>query len=545
MKGPRPNKRPPTPLARELADAEELLRARRFGEAEAAFRSVLDRFPEHWAALMGLGMLALEAGNPAASVELLARALAKRPSDPALLNNLGNALIAANRPQEAIEKLEKALKARPRFPEALCNSARALRQLGRGEDALRAYERCEAIAPDHAPARIGRNRALLELGRADEAVAGLRAFLEEKPRSVSAYALLARARKFGPGDPEPERVEALLTDPGLRTADRIPLAYAAAKMADDLGDCDRAIAHLKSANRMRTGVADPDYYRDRVDAIISTFTRPFLEERAGWGDPSDLPVFIVGMPRSGTTLTEQILASHPLVRGAGELETLTRLAGELRKATGAPEPYPQAARKLGPELARDFGARYVEEVRRLGPGASRVTDKMPHNFEQLGLIALLLPKARVIHCRRDPVDTCLSCYMHQFQDRHAYNRDLRALGLYYRQYERLMAHWREALPSPPLDIRYEELVADPERHIRRLLDHCGLPWDDRCLAFHETRRSVVTPSTWQVRQPLYTGSVGRWRRYERHLGPLLEALGDSVPPQRSRPVPVAATAPAR
>src|SRR5688572_25626793 len=155
MKGPRPNKRPPTPLARELAHAEELLRARRFGEAEAAFRSVLDRFPEHWAALMGLGMLALEAGNPAASVELLARALAKRPSDPALLNNLGNALIAANRPQEAIEKLEKALKARPRFPEALCNSARALRQLSRGEDALRAYERCEAIAPDHAPARIG------------------------------------------------------------------------------------------------------------------------------------------------------------------------------------------------------------------------------------------------------------------------------------------------------------------------------------------------------------------------------------------------------
>jgi hypothetical protein len=162
---------------------------------------------------------------------------------------------------------------------------------------------------------------------------------------------------------------------------------------------------------------------------------------------------------------------------------------------------------------------------------------MPHNFERLGLIALLLPNARVIHCRRDPRDTCVSCYMHQFQDQHAYNRDLRALGFYYRQYERLMAYWREALPNPPLEIQYEDLVADLEGQTRRILDHCGLPWDDRCLAFYQTRRSVVTPSTWQVRQPLYSGSVGRWRRYERHLGPLLEALGEVAPAEgRSRPV---------
>jgi tetratricopeptide (TPR) repeat protein len=532
-KGPRRS----SPLQQELAHAEALLRARRFGEAEAAFRAVLDRFPEHWAALSGLGMIALEANDPTASVELLSRALGKRPGDPALLNNVANALIAANRPREAIEKLEKALKLRPRFPEAWCNLARALRQQGRGDDALEAFARCEQVAPGYRPARIGRNRALLELGRADEAVEGLRAVLKEDSRSTAAYALLARAHKFQPDDPEPEVVERLLREPDLPTSDRIRLSYAAAKMAEDLGDHDRAMMRLKEANRMRTAVADPNYFAKRVDAILSVFTRSFLAERAGWGDPSELPVLIVGMPRSGTTMTEQILASHPLVFGAGELETLNNTVANLRKAVGTRERYPEFVRQVGPELARTFGRSYIDEIAALAPDAQRITDKMPHNFERLGLIALLLPNARVIHCRRDPRDTCVSCYMHQFQDQHAYNRDLRALGFYYRQYERLMAYWREALPNPPLEIQYEDLVADLEGQTRRILDHCGLPWDDRCLAFYQTRRSVVTPSTWQVRQPLYSGSVGRWRRYERHLGPLLEALGEVAPAEgRSRPV---------
>ena len=521
------SKRAGTPLQQELAEAEALLRSRRLGEAEAAFRAILDRFPEHWAALAGLGRVAMEAKDPPAAVGLLVRALSKRPRDPALLNSLGFALIAANRPREAMEKLERALKLRPAFPEALCNLARALRQLGRGEEALALYHRCDAVLPGFAAARLGRCRTLLELGRAEEAVSALRSALREDPRSAAAYTLLARAHKFRPEDPEPEAVERLLQDAGLRVSDRIQLTFAAAKMADDLGDYDRAMSRLKEANRMRTAVAAPDYYRKKVDAIVRVFTKAFFAERAGWGHRSELPIFIVGMPRSGTTLTEQILASHPMVFGAGELETLTHLAADLRKEAGVEERYPELARRIGPDLAERFGARYVEEVAALAPEAARITDKMPHNYERLGLIALLLPNARVIHCRRDPRDTCVSCYMHQFQDQHAYNRDLRALGLYYRQYERLMAHWREVLPRPPLEIQYEALVADLEGHTRRILEHCGLPWDDRCLAFHETRRSVVTPSTWQVRQPLYSGSIGRWRRYERHLGPLLTALAEA------------------
>ena len=246
-----------TPLQRDLAGAEALLRNRRLGEAEAAFRAILDRFPEHWAALAGLGRVAMEAKDPPAAVALLTRALSKRPGDPALLNSLGFALIAATRPGEAMEKLEKALKLRPDFPEALCNLARALRQLGRGEEALALYERCDALAPGFAAARLGRSRTLLELGRAEEAVAALRSTLEEDPRSTAAYALLARARKFRRDDPEPGAVERLLQDAGLRVSDRIQLTFAAAKMADDIGDYDRAMNRLKEANRMRTAVAAP------------------------------------------------------------------------------------------------------------------------------------------------------------------------------------------------------------------------------------------------------------------------------------------------
>ena len=544
MKSPRPNKRAPTPLALELARAEGLLRGRRLSEAEVAFRAVLDRFPDHWAALTGLGMLALQADDASASIALLTRALAQRPGDPALLNNLANALIAADRPADAVERLEKALRLRPRFPEALCNLGRALRQLGKGEEALSAYDRCRSIAPDHRPALLGRSRTLLELGRPEEAVAGLRRVLEEEPTSSAAYSLLARARKFRADDAEPAALERLLSMPDIRPAERIRLTYAAAKMADDAGDYDRAMARLKEVNRMRTAVFDPHGYRKRVDAIAAVFTRSFLSERSGWGDPSEAPVFIVGMPRSGTTLTEQILASHPRVFGAGELETLTHLIADLHKELGGEGRYPDFVHRLQPEQARTFGARYAGEVGALAPHAARITDKMPHNFERLGLIALLLPKARVIHCRRDPRDTCVSCYMQQFQDRHAYNRDLRALGLYYRQYERLMAHWRAVLPHPPLEVRYEDLVGDLESHARRLVEFCGLDWDGRCLDFHRTLRSVVTPSTWQVRQPLYADSVGRWRRYARHLGPLLEALGDSIPSEAADSAHIAGRAPA-
>jgi hypothetical protein len=255
---------------------------------------------------------------------------------------------------------------------------------------------------------------------------------------------------------------------------------------------------------------------------MGAFTPAFFAERRGvFGSPSDVPVFIVGMQRSGTTLTEQIAASHPQVYGAGELEHIRRIAGMIK--IGRPE---STVRQLTSADSLALAGDYLRKVREIGGDALRIVDKMPHNFQYLGLIAILFPKARIIHCTRDPMDNCVSCFTQSFTGHHGYNTDLRQLGLYYREYRRLMDHWRRVLPIPMLEIDYEEMVADQETQSRRLIDFLGLDWDPACLNFHETDRSVQTASRWQVRQPIYKTSVKRWKDYEKHLGPLKKALGE-------------------
>ena len=231
-----------------------------------------------------------------------------------------------------------------------------------------------------------------------------------------------------------------------------------------------------------------------------------------------------GMPRSGTTLIEQIMASHPQVHGAGELNLIHRMASEFPSLLGSATPYPQCIAQATAQKLERIAQTYLGELQKRGGKASRVTDKAPINFLHLGLIDLLFPGARVIHCARDPLDTCLSCYFQPFSGEYSFTYDLGHLGAYYRLYENLMVHWRQILRVPVFEVRYEELVADQERMIRALIEFCGLPWDDRCLKFYETERTVATASFDQVRKPIYAGSVGRWRRYEAYLEPLISAL---------------------
>ena len=270
----------------------------------------------------------------------------------------------------------------------------------------------------------------------------------------------------------------------------------------------------------------------QVDALISSFDRALFLSRSTLGAASELPVFVLGMPRSGTTLVEQILASHPMVHASGELLASGLMIdgiASLPAARQAGKGYPEAVRLVDRAAAEALAGRYLEAIGRDAGEAARVTDKLPFNFLRIGLIALLLPRARIIHCQRDPYDTCLSCYFQDFQDAQPFVYELERLGKYYREYERLMAHWRSVLPSPMLEVPYEALVNDPEPWCRRILEHCALPWDERVLRFFATERSVQTASFWQVRQPIYLSSVGRWRHYRKHLGPLFEALGRTPP----------------
>jgi hypothetical protein len=258
----------------------------------------------------------------------------------------------------------------------------------------------------------------------------------------------------------------------------------------------------------------------------SIFTQEFFAEREGYGDPSQKPVFIVGMPRSGTTLAEQIIASHGHVAAAGEIGIPRGIAMSL--GYGAPDEkgFARRVRALTQHEARTLAREGLAILNRFSTSATRITDKLPHNFQFLGLAALLFPKAKIIHCRRNPLDTCVSCFLTPLREEHSYAQDLTTLGAYYREYAALMDHWRHVLPMPILEVEYEALVTDLEAQSRRLIDFIGLEWDRACLDFQTSGRAVHTLSRSQVRRPVYTTSIGRWRRYEKHLGPLLAALGD-------------------
>jgi hypothetical protein len=268
------------------------------------------------------------------------------------------------------------------------------------------------------------------------------------------------------------------------------------------------------------------------DRLRSVFDRGLFEAHLGGGSRSSLPVFVIGMPRSGTTLIEQILASHPAVHGAGELSEFDRLAKQICDARGEAFRLPEGARALEPGDLLRLGESYAAGLQRLAPGAERVTDKMPANFLYAGLIHLALPHARIIHVLREPRDTCLSCYSKLFTEEQNFTYDLGELGRYYRRYTKLMTHWRDVLPDGRmLEIRYEDVIADLEGSARQLIEHCGLDWDPRCIAFHKSQRPVRTASAAQVRRPIYRTSLGRWRAYEPHLAPLLTELGVLAEPR--------------
>jgi hypothetical protein len=318
----------------------------------------------------------------------------------------------------------------------------------------------------------------------------------------------------------------VMADNGTADANELAaLHFTLAKASEDFGDYARAFAEWLKGNAERRRQSDYDIDRDldRFRAIAETFSADFLAARTGNGTTSDLPVFIVGMPRSGTTLVEQIIASHPMAFGAGELGIMP----DLMEAGQAGYEFPTDARELDSNAWQKLGSAYTERLRALAPHAVRITDKLPMNFQMVGLIKLALPMARIVHVMRDPLDTCLSCFATPFEDGDLdFTCDLSELGRFYRGYGDLMDHWRAVLPSGAmLEVKYEDIVEDCEGEARKLIDYCGLEWNDRCPKFYETVRQVATASALQVRQPVYRTSIGRAMRYAQWLKPLRDALG--------------------
>ena len=441
------------------------------------------------------------------------------------------ALRRERRLDEALEVSAAALAAHPRSVAALRQRVNLCIDAGREDEALETCGRLLAIEPADAEA-AGAMAKLLEVrGRVAEAHRALRPALGEGPVQPRHALLFARICRLL----EPPSAEALpfleraLRDPALAPAERVAGLRELGQLHDALGSAREAFGCFAEANRLagvdRRQLAALLDYMSRQPRLFSAQRLSRLP-RARHG--SELPVFIVGMPRSGTSLAEQILASHPAVFGAGELTAIGRVS--LLHKQAAPS-YAAWLERLDQAALDALAGRYLAELRALAPGAERVTDKMPFNFLHLGLIELLLPQARVVHCVRHPLDTCLSCFCNGFADAYPFTRDLRAAGEYYRGYAQLMAHWRATLALPVHTLSYEKLVAAPEPAIRELVAFCGLPWDDACLRFYASARKVSTPSYHQVRKPIYARSAGRHHAYAEHLGPLREALGEALAAQ--------------
>ena len=396
-----------------------------------------------------------------------------------------------------------------------------------GLAAIASFQEAISLDPGSAKAFKQLANALGEEGLLSEAIDADRKALELCPRYAWALYHLAQLKTFSSGDPELMALEALARDDeGLEPLELIAVLFGLAKAYDDLGDYDRSFENLRQANALRRDTVEYDVaaVTRAFDQIAAVFDSELLDQFADSGSPDDLPVLIVGMPRSGTSLIEQILASHPAVHGAGELQDLEELAGAVALLCDRALGFPDGVPHLSSEDLGRLGQGYVERLRHRAPRFRRVTDKNSLNFCYLGLARLIAPRSHVIHCARDPVDTCLSCYR-AFFETIDFACDLDELGQYYRGYTRLMDHWRAVLPRGwMLEVRYEDLVADVEGEARRIVTHCGLEWDDACLSFDTTERSVRTASFAQVRKPVYRSSVARWRHYEQHLGPLIGAL---------------------
>jgi tetratricopeptide (TPR) repeat protein len=513
---------------RTLQAGIDLQRDGKFLEAERLYQTVLRAQPRNADALNLMGTLAIEANDSETALDYFQKALRREPRNPVFLNNMGNLLLRLKQNKKARQYLLKAIQAKPNFVEALCNLGRAHKLLLNGVEAEKLIRKALVFEPTSLMARLALADLLIDNGDAGSAAQLYEGMLAEYPDNIEALAGLAATRRFKPDAPEIDLVLQRIKVPDTPDAGLSRLHHAAGKILNDQGRYADAITHFSTAKTFSDTAFDLDRHRAFYDALSGTLTSDFFAERSDFGSHSDRPVFIVGMPRSGTTLTEQICASHPDVYGAGELSEIHAIARSLGHSPAEPSVLVDAMVKMTKRETQKLADRYLSLLKKRNRMAHRVVDKMPHNYELLGLIMLLFPNAKIVNCTRDPMDNCLSCFMHQFSESHGYNADLDTVGRYYREYVRLMDHWRSVLPIPILRMQYEETVANLEGRARAIIDFIGLPWDTATLSFHQTERTVRTPSRWQVRQPIYTTSVKRWTRYGDAIAPLKFALGDLI-----------------
>jgi len=499
-------------------------------EAEELFRDILREDPSHVAALCGLAALSLAATRAQDAARLLRHALKQSAWVPLAYRGLGPALVQLGRLKEAEAAARYLEKIEPESPQTWVMMAAVATRLMRQEEALEAYERAAQLKPDEVGLRMSAGHVQKTLGRRRDSEASYKAALQMDPGRAEAYWSLADLKNYAFSDEEIAAMQRLLASDKRERSNEAQLHFALGRAFEQRADYEQAFAHYAEGNSLRRLDApfDIDGFERRSARIRAFFDAGFFAARRGVGDPSPAPIFIVGLPRSGSTLIEQILASHSQVEGTMELPNILNMVGQFDDVAASRDGYPETVGRASAAQLAALGRRYLEETAALRSGRAHFTDKLPNNFSHIGLIHAILPDAAIIDARRHPMDACFSTFKQHFAEGQTFSYDLTDLGRYYRCYLSLMDHWDRALPGRVLHVQYEELVREPEANIRRLLEHCGLPYEAACLSFHETRRPVRTASAEQVRQPLYSSGVGYWRHFERQLEPLRQTLGDCL-----------------
>ncbi len=496
-------------------------------ESIACYRMAVDIQPDNADAHNNFGHILFEDGNYDKAVEHFRKALEIDPDNENVQSNLINGLINLNELDDAFEHCRRIYEKQPDSPNWMVNMGIILCEMGNLKEAEELYDKALSKTSDSVKAYYSKGSLLQESGRKELAIKCYTKAIEINPNHTESYKSLAGCITFKEGDEITKTIESLLAKENLLPSKEMALNFALGKIYGDIGRYGESFLCYKAGNDIRKKLKDRHFsiedYRKKVCQQEKAIDNSYFADYTGFVNESDVPVFIVGMPRSGTTLTEQIIASHPEAYGAGELPDIGKGLHNVKKHNHVTS-FQELVDCTDEDFVRTFSKNYISKLESLSDGARRVVDKMPHNFETLWLIGRVFPNSRIIHCKRNPMDNCVSCYVTDFVKGHGYRNDLRVLGQYYKEYERLMDHWKKVVPVPILEVQYEEVVANQEEMSRKIIDFCKLEWDDRCLDFHKTKRSVKTASVNQVRKKIYNTSVERWRRYEKELGPLFEGL---------------------
>ncbi|MDH5622728.1 MAG: sulfotransferase, partial [Gammaproteobacteria bacterium] len=498
-------------------------------KAEQLTREVLKKDPVDIIAIRMLAAIGIELGRWDDAINLLERCLELAPEFHLARQNLAVALSRRQRLDEALAEIEKLLLAEPNNPNYRLLKGSFLVRKGDHEPALKLYEEFLRTYPRQAGAHMNYGHTLKTVGKLDEAISEYRTAIELRPQTGEAYFSLANLKTFRFTDADIAAMQAEIDEQGGDPDDQSHLLFALGKAMEDRKKFDESFDYYLRGNTLRS---QHHRYNARINVFdtvrqIKTLDAAFFAKRKGWGSDAPDPIFIVGLPRAGSTLLEQILASHSQVEGTSELPdiiAISRRLGNPSRKNPASD-YPEVLTTLTVDDARALGDGYIESTRVQRHGPPFFIDKMPNNFKHIGLIHLILPKAKIIDARRHPMAAGFSCFKQLFAHGQTYTYKLEDVAHYYRDYVKLMDHWDEVLPNRVHRVRYESMVADSEKEIRKLLDYCGLEFEEQCLRFYETQRAIRTPSAEQVRQPVYKEGLDQWRNYESHLDPLKKALG--------------------